>query len=239
MNDTDKYIEFLKIRALCKTFARYFNALVPEQYALDFVTPILLIKSINSANMTSFEAWRAAGGNSRLWLEPKLGASWTRYTDNFANVYNEGNAAMSIVAQAFSHFTYEMSGGDLMVVSLQGADRLTWPVVHTRDGGRFCRDNRNLHTMGMDAFFSTHQCNDVCRFLHLAIRTDSQWEFTTPTSIFWSSPESRDVYCINPLCVRRFRPVPGRPSRFDVGLCSICESYILISIGGGQPMVAR
>ena len=86
--------------------------------------------------------------------------------------------------QAFSHFTYEKSKRQLMVVDLQGVFtikkdgtkvyELTDPVIHKR------RTNRN-HAMkkwsfgrtdrgekGMQAFFETHKCTDACKLLGLS-----------------------------------------------------------------------
>lgn len=85
--------------------------------------------------------------------------------------------------QAFSHYSYEMSKRQLMVVDLQGilevrADGLkqyilTDPVIHKRRKRRsnrlrnwtFGRTDRGER--GMSAFFQTHKCSDVCRLLGL------------------------------------------------------------------------
>lgn len=83
--------------------------------------------------------------------------------------------------QAFSHFTYVRSGGNLLVVDLQGAlqmtgkdvDRktflLTDPAIHhrrersdkSRQYGR-----TDLGRKGMRAFFESHKCNGICRLFH-------------------------------------------------------------------------
>jgi len=88
-------------------------------------------------------------------------------------------------AQAFSHFTYVRSGGQLMVVDLQGSlvrheetDTsefiLTDPAIHKRKfrrgrrlfkGVSFGRTDRGRE--GIYAFFDTHECNDACRLLGL------------------------------------------------------------------------
>jgi hypothetical protein len=81
--------------------------------------------------------------------------------------------------QAFSHFTFQHCRRRLMVVDLQGVlettcsgaktFRLTDPVIHRRkksfrkwDFGR-----TNLGEKGMQAFFETHRCSDLCRALGL------------------------------------------------------------------------
>ena len=112
----------------------------------------------------------------------------------FEGVY--GDLQDAYFPQAFSHFSYERSGGNFMVVDLQGVFtvksdgskvyELTDPVIHQherlrrrhrnrgqdRDGGRerkkwnFGRTDRG--TNGMRAFFETHKCTDACRLLGLS-----------------------------------------------------------------------
>lgn len=97
--------------------------------------------------------------------------------------------------QAFSHFSYERSSGNFMVVDLQGVltvkddgskvYELTDPVIHQHERlrRRNRRHDRNSEandkkkwnfgrtdqgTDGMKAFFETHVCNDACRLLGLS-----------------------------------------------------------------------
>ncbi len=93
------------------------------------------------------------------------------------------------VPQAFSHFTFENSQKNFMVVDLQGVHeynsdgtscfRLTDPVIH--DQRKKKNSNSKKHRSwsfgrtdrgrkGMKAFFHTHQCNDLCRLLGLEQR---------------------------------------------------------------------
>ena len=97
--------------------------------------------------------------------------------------------------QAFSHFSFERSGGNFMVVDLQGVFsmkddgskvyELTDPVIHQHE--RLRRQNRGQDrnrgtkvgkkwnfgrtdrgSNGMKAFFETHKCTDACRLLGLS-----------------------------------------------------------------------
>ncbi|KAL7438992.1 hypothetical protein ACHAXM_006502 [Skeletonema potamos] len=84
--------------------------------------------------------------------------------------------------QAFSHFSYERSRGNFMVVDLQGVFsvkvdgskvyELTDPVIHQHRGTNvrkkwnFGRTDRGSN--GMKAFFETHKCTDACRLLGLS-----------------------------------------------------------------------
>ena len=75
---------------------------------------------------------------------------------------------------AFSHWTYEKSGGYLLICDLQGVQEdhdkyvLTDPAMHCTDLLRF--GSTNLGPDGMKRFFRSHQCNDVCKQLKLKKR---------------------------------------------------------------------
>ena len=63
--------------------------------------------------------------------------------------------------QAFSHFTFCATKGQMLIVDLQGVgDMYTDPVVLTRDGHGFGLGN--IGQKGMDDFFASHRCNHVC-----------------------------------------------------------------------------
>jgi hypothetical protein len=67
--------------------------------------------------------------------------------------------------QAFSHFTFQRSCGDIMVVDIQGVNDLyTDPAMLSRDQ-RFGASD--LGVRGMASFFATHICNPICEELGL------------------------------------------------------------------------
>jgi hypothetical protein len=108
-------------------------------------------------------------------------------------VYNDLQDAY--FPQAFSHFSYERSGGNFMVVDLQGVFsvkhdgskvyELTDPVIHqherlrrrnrrqdhdrgTKAGKKWNFGRTDRGSNGMKAFFETHKCTDACRLLGLS-----------------------------------------------------------------------
>ena len=86
---------------------------------------------------------------------------------------------------AFSHFTYEFSSCQHMVVDLQGSTKqvghdgrrefvLTDPAIHSRNRhDRMLSGRTNRGKRGMDAFFRTHKCNAACRLFGLPRRKNA------------------------------------------------------------------
>ena len=91
---------------------------------------------------------------------------------------------LSFPAQAFSHFTYcktlKAERGPKLIVDIQGvanADKtlyqLTDPPVHCAEHDGRCYGDTNNGSLGIEQFFDSHQCNDVCRSLGLIDRPGS------------------------------------------------------------------
>ena len=85
------------------------------------------------------------------------------------NDLNSNNSKFISFYFHFSHWTYDVTGGYLHVIDLQGVDRsdkyiLTDPCIHCYEP-RF--GNTNLGVVGMKFFFQTHRCGDVCEKMKL------------------------------------------------------------------------
>lgn len=101
-------------------------------------------------------------GKPLYHLEHFIEGEYVKYNSNSGFVDNN----VRQTPQAFTHFTFERSGHQLMVVDVQGVgDLYTDPQIHTAAGKEY--GNGNLGTKGMALFFHTHICGDICESLGL------------------------------------------------------------------------
>jgi len=105
-------------------------------------------------------------------LEPFLRGVFVKFNNNTG--YVQRTHAASDVAQAFSHFSYHESRGQMLIVDIQGiysegSLTLSDPQVLSADGSFGCGD---LGQEGMARFFASHRCNGLCRKLGLPATQD-------------------------------------------------------------------
>ncbi|KAI1707811.1 alpha-kinase family domain-containing protein [Ditylenchus destructor] len=124
------------------------------------------------------------GENRYMSCERRYGTDckYLRFSNNadyemLESTCKVNNLNFDIVEQlmAFSHWTYQISSGYLMVVDLQGVIstdesgvktlELTDPAIHCTDLTRFGRTN--LGSEGMKTFFGRHVCNKFCQAMEL------------------------------------------------------------------------
>jgi hypothetical protein len=173
--------------------------IVAKQLATEFS----LDPRVNEAVDFIFTCWyeithpAAAGLNvsmTKFTAEPYIEGEYEKYNSN-GWICSSG-LPLAATAQAFSHFTYQSTFGQHMVVDIQGVGSVfTDPQIHSLEADKF--GHGNLSKAGMLAFFSTHECNEVCRSLALTpMRNTMKPVDETPKK----KAGDKSMVCSCPLC---------------------------------------
>lgn len=159
----------VKMQMFAKDCADKYNARSPPKM-VDFIEAFVI--ELQPERSTWFvEAWMAGPyhkHNDNAGLVSNLLISTTDVSK-----IPSSNEMTSIrnTPQAFSHFTHVCSGGDSMVVDIQGVgDLYTDPQVHSREGYSRSRSRFGLGDLGLAGiglFYRTHECNACCEYLGL------------------------------------------------------------------------
>jgi hypothetical protein len=151
----ETYFAETEMQYKCKDLACQFNSRNPPK-RVDFA----------HAWVVEFVHRRAPHGGPLVALvEPLLRGRYTKHSNNFGFVSPEDRNT----PHAFSHWTWVASGGQLLVCDIQGVgDLYTDPQIHSNAGPQnFLYGRGDMGIEGIQRFFASHKCNDLCRWLAL------------------------------------------------------------------------
>eukprot|EP01126_Amoeba_proteus_P057527 TRINITY_DN7326_c0_g1_i10.p1 TRINITY_DN7326_c0_g1~~TRINITY_DN7326_c0_g1_i10.p1 ORF type:complete len:495 (-),score=97.68 TRINITY_DN7326_c0_g1_i10:91-1575(-) len=143
-------------------------------------------------------------------IEPAIEGEYVKYNTNtgFIESLHWRNTP-----HAFSHFTFEHSNHQLMVVDMQGVgDMYTDPQIHSAERVGISKyGNGNLGVKGIALFLYTHQCNPVCKMLGLK-------EFVLYDSTVVASHHSPRLWRATTTCERLAQPSTRALKKIAPGL---------------------
>ena len=118
-----------------------------------------------------------------IMIEPYLDGEFTKFNSNTGAVPRK---FANHVLQAFSHFTYHISGGQMVFADVQGVEKrdmiiLTDTCIISRKQGKF--GLTDLGERGLIRFMINHQCNRFC---------DKHWLKPDPSAMVEELSQSRN-----------------------------------------------
>ena len=155
----------------CKTTAEM--QLVASVYAREFTKDATKPRHTPNVAYIGCDVIQCSNGKCYL-VEQLLEGSFEKFSNNFGVVRQPGSP-LSDVLQAFSHYTWAKSGQSILICDHQGVQTsgggvtLTDPAMHScGPGGKYGPTDQGRK--GVQRFFKTHTCNDICQRMNLHLQ---------------------------------------------------------------------
>jgi len=208
--------------AACKRFKSKYRVLENEFFAYDLKVADRTIEYAEDWNgfCDHDEEILVTRGNvmqkdgTKYLVEPLI-RYFTKFTSNNGWIAAEDDEGWAVLAmEAFSHYTYHRSGGNLIVCDLQGRYRynkyskkkcrfeLTDPAICSRQRSYGPTD---MGEKGIESFFANHICNAYCNANGRWQRPRAAREWF-PSSSQTSMMSSRHAHMLNLNNTTTFRP---------------------------------
>lgn len=192
--------------AVCKTFKRKYAKFETEFFASNLKTAAKAVEFAQDWNqicppkkqiLITYGSLHSINGKKYL-VEPLI-RYFEKFLSNNGWIASQEDAGWPVLAmEAFSHYTYHRSGGQMIVCDLQGRYRndafskkrcrfeLTDPTICSRGRDYGVTD---MGEKGIDSFFHHHRCNKFCnRHWQRPVQTH-KW-FTHSSGTFMMSSET-------------------------------------------------
>jgi len=160
--------------AACKRFKRQFRNLEDEFFAYDFkvLEKVAMIATdwnefCDHGNEILINSGTIHKSNSKIQylVEPFI-KDYERFTSNTGWIGDPDDWAVRCL-EAFTHYSYHHTGGEMIVCDLQGRYRkqrkkrfeLSDPAISSRSRQYGLTD---MGEKGIDSFFANHRCNEFC-----------------------------------------------------------------------------
>ena len=155
----------------CRTTAEM--QIVASAYAREFTEDATKPRSTPNVAYIGCDVIQCSSGKCYL-VEQLLEGTFEKFGNNFG-VVRQAGSPVSDVLQAFSHYTWVKSGQSILICDHQGVQTpggvtLTDPAMHScGPGGKYGATDQGRK--GVQRFFKTHICNDICQRMNLRAHT--------------------------------------------------------------------
>ena len=206
-NNLKGYSRELESIAICQHISNEFDERIVNLIPKDQTN--ILLNYIHSYIYEITSRSKLNKYNKYYYVENYLPGKYIKYNNN-AGWVTDNIAEQTLVAQAFSHFSYQFTQGYLMIVDLQGVGGLlTDPQIHCLDEDKFGVGNSGY--IGFIRFFLTHNCNKYCKALGLVHPNNADFKLDIDNFEFfvekYEEPKNKDdqIFTLCDLCRKPFK----------------------------------